>query len=251
MTLSRLRIEGISLFNYIKYSVLGYSFIEHLTSIPVSYDSTLDLYVPDYADYEPSPVSVGRGWVPFDELGGSIDTTTEQTTRVSVSGATTYRVNYVIGGIESDETPTSVSFYWDYVSVVSGWPGVSPPPVPVVAVDIHGATRNGFQLGSGFMQKRAVSLHIFASNSAERDDITDTLFAALFNKSISLIDYSDGDYLDYDGFYNSSFGNNPVSGTSNLYFDDVSYRYVDFPGDWSDINKYRSVIKFTMFSYVY
>jgi len=250
MTLSRLRIEDISLFNFIKYNVLGYSFIEQLSSVSVSYNSSLDLYVPDYTDYIPSPGGSGRGWVPFDELAGAIDTTIEQTARVSVVGASSYRVNYLLGGIESAETPTSVSFYWNYVSVIDGWPGVTPPTTPIVAIDIQGSKRAGFQLGSGFLQKRDVYIHIFATNSAERYDITEVIFNALYNKSIKLLDYSAGDYLDYDGFYNSSFTSTAVTGTSNLYFEDVSSRNVDFPGDWSDVNKYRSVISFTMFSYV-
>jgi hypothetical protein len=119
-----------------------------------------------------------------------------------------------------------------------------------VAIDISGTTRAGFQLGGGFINERSAALHIFASNSAERSDLVEVLYDALYNKSIRIIDYSHGDYLDNDGFYNGSFIAPTVQGVSSLYFDKINSRHINFPSDWSDVNKYRAVINFTMFSYV-
>jgi hypothetical protein len=249
--IGRTRLEDITLYNYLKYEVLGCYFIERLEDVSLTYSATHSLYLPDYSDYDPSPASVGRGWVPFDESGGSIDTAAEQTTRVSVTGASTYTVNYLLGGIQNPNTvPTAVSFYWNYVSVVEGWPGGNPPPIPIVAIDILGYQQAGWQLGSGHIKSRAVSAYIFAHNKAERDDITEVLYDALYNKAAKLIDYSTGDYLASDGTFNSSFAALPITGTGKLYFDNVQARVINIANDWSDLNKFRSSVSFTMTSYV-
>ncbi len=251
MALSTLRLEDISLFNYIKYEVLGYSFIEQLSDVALTLDTDLDLYVPDYSGYSPAPNSVGRGWVPFDEADGGTDVSSEQTSRVSVTGATTYNVNYALGGIQTAETPTAASFYWNYVSVIDGWPdGENPPEVPIVAVDVSGSTRKGYQIGPGYQSSRKASVHVFATNSAERDDLVDTIHNSLYNRLISVVDYSEGDYLDYDGFYNSSFSRTTMSGISNILFDDVSVKYLSFPSDWGDLNRYRATFSFIMTTYI-
>jgi hypothetical protein len=251
MPLSTLRLEDISLFNYIKYEVLGYSFIEQLSDVALSYDTDLALFIPTYTSYDPAPNSVGRGWVPFDEVSGSTDLSSEQTTRVSVTGASTYEVNYTLGGIQTAETPTAASFYWNYVSVIDGWPdGNNPPALPIVAIDVSGSAREGFQIGPGYMSSRKAAIHVFASNSAERDDLVDTIQNSLYNNLISVVDYSEGDYLDYDGFFNSSFSRTTVSGVSDVHFDNISVKYLSFSSDWSDLNRYRATFNFTMTTYV-
>lgn len=249
--IGRTRLEDITLYNYLKYEVLGYHFIEHLEDVSLTYNSIYGLYLPDYSDYDPSPASAGRGWVPFDEVGGSIDTTLEQTTRVSVTGASTYTVNYLLGGIKNTNTvPTAASFYWNYVSVVEGWPGGDPPPLPIVAIDVLGYQQYGWQLGPGHRKARQVSAYIFAHNKAERDDITEVLYDALYNNATKLIDYSEGDYLVPDGTFNSSFTAPSIVGTDRLLFDNVQARVLNITNDWSDLNKFRTSISFTMTSYV-
>lgn len=250
MSLSRLRIEDISIYNYIKYEILGLHFVEQLQNQTLEYNSSLGMYLPSYEDLEPSPVSKGRGWVLFDEVSDSIDISQEQSNRVVVSGATTYEVNYVLGAIRNpDTTPTSVSYYWNYVSVVDGWPGTNTPDLPIVAIDIESGSRDGFQLGGGYRSSRGVDIHVFATTNGERDDITDTLFDNLYNRRIPVIDYSQGDYLDHNGFYDNSFAA-PQLGTAHIYFDNVQYRTVNNPSDWSDLNQYRSVISLTAVSFI-
>lgn len=252
MTLSKARLEAISLYNYLKYEVLGYSFIEQLSSQALTYDSDLGLYTPSVDGLTPAPNSVGRGWVPFDEVSGSIDVTAEQTSRVSVVGASTYSVNYALGGIENPDTvPTSVSYYWNYVAVVDGWPGSDPPELPIVAIDFSGYGKSGFQLGGGNKTMRSVDIHVFANDSAERSDITEAVYDSLFDRTLSITDYSLGDYLDYDGLYDSSFVKSSLSGVSTMYFDSVSVRNINMPNDWSNLNKFRSVISTTLVYYVF
>lgn len=250
MSLSRLRIEDITVYNYIKYEVLAKEFVERLQNQSITYNSSLDMYLPSYDGLEPSPVSRGRGWVLFDEVSGGIDSTQEQTSRVSVTGASTYEVNYILGGIKNPDTqPTAVSYDWNYVSVLDSWPGTDPPPLPIVAIDMDSGIRSGFQLGGGYKSERGLSIHIFATSNAERDDLTDTIFDNLFNHRIEVTDYSQGDYLDYNGLYDSTF-TRPSLGTAKLYFEDVSYRNINLPGDWSDLNQHRSVISLNVTSYI-
>lgn len=250
MGFSQLRLEDINLFNYIKYEVLGFSFIERLENQPLVYNTQLGMYLPSYSGLEPSPVSNGRGWVLFDEISGSVDVSQEQVSRVSVVGASSYDVNYLLGGIKNPNTiPTSVSYYWNYVSVIDGWPGTTPPPLPIVSVDMTGGGRTGYQLGGGYLSNRTVSLHIFATGNGERDDLTETLFSSLYNRSIPMKDYRQGDYLDYDGFYDANF-TGTILNSKRLFFENVSYRVINLPLDWADLNQYRSIITFDMISYM-
>lgn len=251
MTISRLRLEDISLYNHVKYNILGLHFVERVPGASLSYDSSRNMWLPDYSSIEPSPVSRGRGWVPFDEVGGVVDTTSEQSSRVLVAGATTYDVNYFLGGIKNpNSTPTSVTYSWNYVSVIKGWPGIDPPPLPLVAIDIDSSSTAPLQLGPGYISNRAAKIHIFASSNAERDDITDILFSSLRGNSTTLIDYSLGDYLDPNGYYDNTFSPTEVPGVSSLYFENVTSRNVNSPGDWADLNKYRSVLSFTLRCYI-
>jgi hypothetical protein len=251
MSIGRLRIEDITVHNYIKYEVLGLYYVEQETDQSLSYDSSLGLYMPSYDGLSPSPISPGRGWVPFDESLGYINTSTEQTGRVSVVGSSSYEVNYLLGGIQSiSGVPTSVSYYWNYVSVVDGWPGTDPPPLPIVAIDIVANRKLPYQLGGGKITERDTEIHIFATSNAERDDLTETIFDAIYLKKIKLIDYSQGDYLEYSGLFSSSFTSSEVSGSSGIYFEDISTRTISSVMDWSDLNKYRSVISCTLMTYV-
>lgn len=208
------------------------------------------MYIPSYEDMYPSPISKGRGLVLFDEVSDCVDTTQEQVTRVNVSGASSYQVNYVLGTIKNpDVAPTSIDYYWNYISVVDGWPGSDTPDLPVVAIDIESGNRDGFQLGGGHRSSRGVDIHVFATSNGERDDITETLFDNLYNRRIPVIDYSQGDYLDHNGFYDSTF-TAPRLDTAHIYFENVQYRTINNPAEWSDLNQYRSVISFNAVSFV-
>jgi len=159
-------------------------------------------------------------------------------------------VNYILGAIRNPDTPpSSVSYYWNYVSVVDGWPGINIPDLPIVAIDIESGNREGFQLGGGHKSVRGVDIHVFATGNGERDDITETLFDSLYNRRIPVIDYSQGDYLSHDGFYDSSF-TSPSITSAHIYFENVKYRTVNNPSDWSDLNQYRSVISLNVVSFV-
>jgi len=250
MPISRSRLEDISVQNYIKFQVLGLEFVESYTNQELLYDSNTGLYRPSVEDLYPNPVSAGRGWVPFDESSSLIDMSSEQVTRVSVSGASTYQVNYVYGGIKDPDTvPSTVSYTYNYVSVVDGWPGDNMPDLPAVAVDILGQRRTGLQLGPGFISSRATDIHIFATTAAERDDLKELLFDALYNKSISVTDYSSGDYLTADGYYDPTFAPVDVSEGSRIFFEGLSEKNITAFSDWSELNRYRAVISLDIVVY--
>jgi len=250
VSISRARLEDITLHNYIKFQVLGLEFVESYTNQSLLYDNTTGLYRPSVDSLYPSPVSAGRGWVPFDEVSSEIITTSEQSSRISVIGASTYSVNYVYGGLKDPDTvPSSLSYTYHYVSVVDGWPGNVVPDLPVVAVDVYGQKRVGLQLGPGFISSRPVDLHIFGSTSSERDDLKEVLFDALYSKSIPVLDYSTGDYLTTSGYFDSSFTRAPVLEGPRMFFDNVSERNISNFVDWSDTNRYRAVVSFDLVVY--
>jgi hypothetical protein len=254
MTISRLRLEGVSLYNYIKYELLAKDFVETQSSVPLVYDVSLGAYITDsVVDIEPSPTSNGRGWVMFDDntVNGLVivDTSVEQTSKVSVVGATTYSIDYKNGRIYNpDSSPSSVTYQWHYISVLDSWPGASPPPLPIVSIDIDSYLKSGFQLGGGKKNTRTVNLYIFATSKSERDDITDILQDQLYNKQITVKDYSTGDYLNYDGAYNTGFNPSTLQGSINVL--SVEARNVNAWIDWSELNRYRSTIKLTYETYI-
>lgn len=201
-----------------------------------------------------------------------------------VSGVTTltvvpdlvYMVDYIDGRIISTERLNSpkVSFDWNYVSVVDEWAAIEAADPPVVVIDMHGTDKMGYQLGGGKKAVRKIDLHIFASNPAERNDIVETLYDGLYNKSCPLYEFSTGSVLDYDGtFYGRKetdttsgtlnkltylFDRSTVSHVSSLYFETVVARHVNLPLVMtrgrdeimlSDLNAYRSKVSFDMFSY--
>lgn len=250
MAISRARLEDISLHNYIKYQVLGLEFVEIYSNQELLYDTTTGLYRPSVDGLSPSPISVGRGWVPFDESSSQIVLSSEQAARVTVAGASTYTVNYILGGIKDpDSVPTTVTYTYNYVSVVDGWPGSVVPDLPVVSIDVYSQKRSGLQLGPGFISRRAVDLHIFGSTAAERDDLKELLFDALYSKSTSVLDYSAGDYITPTGYYDSTFSASAVSVGPRMFFENVSERNVSNFVDWSDINRYRAVVSFDLVVY--
>jgi len=285
-------------------------FIEQETEIPLRYMPEISIEEPDCCSmvYEaltsmvPEPTDRGRGWCYFDHFdingkriytfpGRCISPGTgnipEQELMVKVyyctsSGSTLiyneidndeYIIDYMDGRIITSGTcpiPTHVSYYWNYVSLVDEWSAVEAAEPPVVVIDIHGTDKTGYQLGPGKLATRKVDLHIFASNTAERNDIVETLYDGLYLKSCPMYDFPDGTILDYDGTWygrrenmNKSetlFDRTTVSGILGCYlmFENVTSRHVNLPllmtrGRTeivlSDLNAYRSKVSFDMYHY--
>lgn len=243
-----LRIYDASIINYLKYEVLPLHFTERVENEPLVFSDELQGYVTESL-MEPLPTSPGRGWALFDEttVNGRtfVDTTVEQTTRVTVNGASSYTIDYPRGRIINPDTvPTSVSYHWYYVSVVEGWPGVSPPPLPVVAVDVDRTEKSPYQLGGGTKDSLEGSVYIFATSETEKKEITDVIYQALYSRSLSVKNWHEGTYLDFDGTY-TGFNPTTVSGLSLGVFTNVT---ADLKGprmDWSEVNRHRSRVEFT------
>ena len=243
-----LRIYDASIINYIKYEVLPVYFTERVEDEPLVFDSELQGYTTQSL-MEPSPTSLGRGWAIFDEaVVGSkmvIDTGAEQVNQVTVNGASSFTIDYPRGRIVNpDNPPTSVSYSWYYVSVVEGWPGIDPPPPPVVAIDIDRQIKSGYQLGGGSKDTIEGTVYIFASSETEKKEITDFIYQALFNKTLPIRNWHEGSYLDFDGVY-TNFTPTTVSGLSSGAFTKVTADLVGPRADWSEINRYRSKVTFT------
>ncbi|MCK5018673.1 MAG: hypothetical protein KAS32_16550 [Candidatus Peribacteraceae bacterium] len=253
MSISRLRLENNSIFNYIKYEVISPQFTELSSGDDLVYNQALGAYVTQ-TDVEPLPTSNGRGWSIFDDytVNGKIvvDSSQEQTSKVVVVGASSYTVNYKNGSIKDPDTvPTSVSYYWDYVAVVPYWPGTNPPPLPFVSMSIEGSKKEGFQLGGGTKNLRTVYFDIFATSPAERDDISDVIHTALFNHTISIKDFSGGSYLNYDGTFNTGLSF-PLTLQGTIRFIDTNHKNIHSVDDWSTLQKHRSIISGTYESFV-
>jgi len=287
--MSRLRKEDLSLYYYIKDIVLQ-DFIEVEELVRLRYmqeiSSSASYVYEALTEMVPRPTDRGRGWVYFDgdlqaqclRNTATYSGTPEQSNRVTVFDAVysgisdqEYIIDYMDGRIITSGTVTPVyaSYYWNYVSVVDEWAAIEAADPPVIVIDIHGTDKAGFQLGGGKKPIRKVDIHIFASSTAERNDIVETLYDGLFNKSTPLYDFPTGTVLDYDGtFYGRKanpnkeetlFDRSTIVGTSNLMFNKVSARHVNLPLVMSrgrnevmlsDLNAYRSKISFEMFSYI-
>lgn len=304
--MSVLRKSDLSLYLYLKDTVLK-TFVEKEELIPLQLMpelSDLQSYVyTSETTMEPLPTDTGRGWVYFDTVSGTninnctpftsvsgLDGngnfawgTPEQSERVivyetvggtlNIVSCENYMIDYLDGRIVSSralETPY-VSYYWNYVSTVDEWPVVEASSPPIVVIDIHGTDKAGYQLGGGKKVIRKVDLHVFASDTAERNDLIEQLYDGLYNKSCPLYNFPSGSVLDYDGtFYGRRDVSNPmnkvtyitnretISNMASLYFDNVTSRHVNLPilisqsGDkilLSDLNAYRSKLSFDLISY--
>lgn len=283
-----LRKEDMSLYYYIKDRILC-DFIEQEFNVPlVSMDimSTATSVVYEaVSTMLPSPVDRGRGWVYFDTSSGTACTggfpTTEQLSRVVVYNSTgdiipeaEYMVDYIDGrvitsGTTSSGVPASVDYFWNYVSIVDEWSAVEAAEAPVLVIDIHGTDKGGYQLGGGRKVMRKVDIHIFASDTAERNDLVDKIFDGLYLKSSPIYDFPEGGVLEHDGtFYGRKgfidkslniFDRTTVSNViGNIEFDKVTSRHVNLPLIMtrgtdqvmlSDLNAYRSKVSFDIVYY--
>lgn len=242
-----LKIYDASIINYIKYEVLPIFFTETVEDDPLVFDSELGGYTVVNMT-PPSPFSLGRGWAIFDEVdaGGRtiVDTSAEQVNQVTVTGASTFDIDYLSGVIKNpDTTPTSITYNWYYVSLVEGWPSTEPPPNPVVAVDIDKTIKAGFQLGGGTKDIIHGSVYVFASSESEKKDITDVIYQAMYNRSIPIGNWHEGTYIDFDGTH-TGFKPTTVSGLSSGAFTSVEANLNGPKMDWSEVNRHRSRINF-------
>lgn len=254
MSASRLSLEQMAVYNYLKYEIVSPNFSEQVSGDSLTYDASLGGYVADATNVIPSPVSNGRGWVFFDDslVDGSyiVNADAEQSSKVVVAGASSYTLDYARGVIKNPNTvPTAVSYYWNYVAVLKHWPGVTPPELPFVTIGIESSIKRGLQLGGGTRNIRSLYVDVFATSALERDDITDVIHTALFNRTITIKDFSGGGYLNYDGTFNSSLVL-PLGTFGHICTTDTSSRVLRNGADWTDINKFRSVISCTYESIV-
>lgn len=303
--MSSLRKEDLSLYLYVKDIVLkNFREIEEYISLRLMSDiSNPDSYVYECSyDSIPSPSDNGRGWVYFDTSINSSSCepytlvsglngdgfpaigTPEQYDSVVLYETTAsglspvdwkeYMIDYVDCRIITQRplSDPKVSFIWNYVSVVDEWASVEAANSPVVVIDLGGTDKKGYQLGGGKKSVRKVDIHVFATSAAERNDIIETIYDGLYNKSCTLFDFPSGTILDYDGtFYGRRnlldripnpinkltflFDRKKISNISRLQFESVTSRNVNLPllltrdTMLSDLNAYRSKISFDMLSY--
>jgi hypothetical protein len=253
----------------------------------------------------PSPTDRGRGWVYFDcpqydeygdciyslptcnpefvmvsgtdAHGASCIGTPEQSERVivydsnlqTISGVP-YVIDYLDGRVvlaTNSVIPKYVDYYWNYVSVVDEWAAIEASDPPVVVIDMFGTDKDGYQFGGGKKVNRKVDIHVFASNTSERNDLVEAIHDSLYNKSAPIYEFPTGDVLDFDGtFYGrkdnpnkltSLFNRTTLNNTSvthgGMMFQKVSSRHVNLPLVMSlsrnevmlsDLNAYRSRISF-------
>lgn len=295
----KLRKEDISLYYHLKHTVLS-DFIEIEEQLSLQYmpevsRDTSHVYEAD-SYMLPKPTERGRGWVyldsPYDVIEQSNSVGLYDYTKivydslgnplidsegnyVVVEGyeinPSEYMIDYIDGRVVTSGTcnPTHITYKWNYVSLVDEWSAVEAADPPVVVIDIHGTDKTGYQLGGGKLATRKVDLHVFASNTAERNDIVETLYDGLYRKCCPVYDFPEGTILDTDGTWygrrrNSNktetlFSRTTVSGIlGNLMFENVTSRHVSLPllmtrGSsevmLSDLNAYRSKVSFDMYHY--
>lgn len=305
--MKNLRKEDLSLYYYLKNNVL-IDFIEKEDYIPMEFISSASCYEVGYVysaltEMVPSPADRGRGWVYFDTcsgttticnlsyLGGEILPTSsgikEQSNRIvvydeygDVVDENDYMVDYIDGRIVTsgtnsfgvEFTPTRIDYYFHYISLVDEWAAIEAADPPVVVIDVMGTDKGGYQLGGGKRVVRKVDIHVFASDTAERNDIVETIYDGLYLKSCPLYDYEDGSVLEYDGtwygrkenmnkletLFNPGYVDGYAGDRCTLQFENVTSRHVSLPLIMtqsrdevmlSDLNAYRSKISFDMVSY--
>ena len=203
------------------------------------------------SDISPLPTDHGRGWVFFDcpvldEYGECVDSVNDQFVLVSGTDAlgtfcmgtpeqnirvclyddsltvisdTHTVIDYADGCvIFSDRLliPKYVDYYWNYVSVLDSWPIGDAPEPPIVVLALEQTNKGGYQLGGGTLIRRQGKLHIFASSSAERADLTEVLYDSLYHKCVPVFDFPTGDVLDADGtFYDRKNNTNKLTSLFN------------------------------------
>lgn len=272
MTVTLARMEDMSLQHWIKAVIIPLKWVEIVVNAPLNFNSEKSRYDTE-VQWLPNFLDEGRGWVYFDPAGSGSCVTTdipsvEQSTRVIVKNesgsaidASLYTINYNDGAITlpggnittAEGTPKTIDFTQYYVSVIDGWPGTDPPDLPLVSIEMVGYDKRPFQLGGGRKSVRKVAIDIFATSSAERDDLTEFLYDALYNRHIPVFDFRGGEPLNYDGTYNTTWSGTLLQLNTNddsiFYFRDIKVTNITGRQDWSDLNRWRSRITLTMESF--
>jgi hypothetical protein len=262
----KLRKEDLSLHHYIRFNVLN-EYFETESNVPLSYLSDISgagsyVYEAESTRFPP-PASLGRGWVYLDNYGD----TTEQQNAVtvydsgsSVISGTNYMIDYVDGRVifaSQAIVPAAVTYKYFYVSLVNEWQDVEAADVPVVVIDLTAFEKEGFQLGGGRKPIRRGHFHIFATNQAERDDLTELLYDGVYEKCVPNQSWPKGSMLDWDGTFSTHYVYETTQYESNLHITNVVSRNVNPPlmagiprtdvTMLSDLNRYRARIDFDMF----
>lgn len=297
-------IKELVLIDFVeKDELAALSYVPELSTHDNDTDPSTNSFVYEtITDMLPNPTARGRGWRYFDistELDGitnlcnpfvlvsgtningeSIMGIPEQSNMVSVYDEyynlidqSQYIIDYIDGRIITSGTcnPRYVTYNWNYVSVVDEWSAIEAADPPVVVIDLQGLDKEGYQLGAGKKVIRKCEIHVFASNTAERNDLVETLYDGLYLRSCPMYDFPYGGVLDYDGTWlgrkennnklTSLFDRTTVSSViGNLEFHKVSARHVNLPllmtrnineVMLSDLNAYRSKITFDLVSYTH
>lgn len=268
---SLLKMEDMSLQHWIKETLLPMKFVEQVVNCPLTYNADKGRFEASII-WLPNFLDEGRGWTYFEPYGynticvNSVPQT-EQTSRVTVyneNGGVIdrahYTINYLDGAIIAnggtstpDGVPTKVDFFQHYVSVMDGWPGTNPPDSPVVAVEMGSFKKGPYQIGPGRTSNRNVTLHIFATSSSERDDLTEFLYDAFYNRNLVVLDYREGEPLNYDGTYNTAWAGSilqlDTGDDALLHFENVRAQPISVREEWSDLNMWRSKVTFVAKSY--
>lgn len=272
MTATLAKMEDMSLQHWIKGVLIPMKWVERVTNVPLVFNADKARFDAQIV-WLPNFLDEGRGWVYFDGVSSSACVRTsvpneEQTTRITLfneTGSTIdpshYTVNYTEGAITAvgttttpDGVPTTIEFTQYYVGVIDGWPGTETPELPFVAIEMEGYKKVPRQLGSGRIARRNCTVHIFATSSSERDDLTEFLYDAFYERHIPILDFREGEPLNYDGTYNTTFSGTLLQLANNddslFYFRNVQSDYINTRrSDFNDINRWRSKITFVAESY--
>ena len=245
-----LRLYTLSIFNYIKYEVLPKSFTEEVTGSTLTQDITGNYVIDTNPKSYPNPLGEGRGLVMFDEVlvGTQLisDLTSEQTTKCNVPGVATYSIDYLNGRVlNASSAPTTIDYSWNYVSTIIGWPGDEPPQLPIVAIVLDSSSGSGFQLGGGVKDSVKGDIHVFATSELEKQDISNAIYKSLNNKSLTIGNWHEGSFSGFEGEYTGFVPQQEVTVTRGALLD-VSTNLVLNNFDWSELNRYRSSIRFSM-----
>jgi hypothetical protein len=270
------RKEDISVYLYIKDTVIGPRYSEITTGESLTLTSTVNTWdmgydiglgfnpfkrhvlidpVKDiYKDYS----GLGRGLLYFDYVGETCLFGVEQQDRIKVyfgsTDLTNYKVNYITGQITSSEdlTSYSIDYEWNYVAVIDSWPYEDVPALPIVCVDMQKAAKSPLQLGGGDIRGAYWNIQIFANNKGERDDLMDLIYDNLYLRRCPLYLLPAGLPL-LNGLYNEMFDSSLHNVYTSIFFENVQKRLSGLP-QWGfyeqeRINRYRAEITFDTRTY--
>lgn len=208
--------------------------------------------------YIPLPGERGRGFCPFTLASGifgncAYDSNITVHDSMGVVSPSEYSVNFVNASItmSSGAIPVEIVAPWYYVSVVERWPEGDIPSLPLVVLSSNEYKAEGYQLGGGKKPVMKCEIYIFASSASELDDLSNRIFNRLYNRSVGLYNFDNGDMFNADGTYNYDFDCSVSINPSVLYFEDVSIKHKILKlYDSGDINMYRASILFNVFAYI-